>query len=158
MKFLACLRTIVSTKAFSQSASRVVVSAMILFALTQIVIAQQTTPRPETDTEVTKQLLKRVEELEARLKELEARQAHAAASSPTPTETPVTNLPAEESDQSGGTRTTPEGLPLETPFVYSVPGAIGYVRPDEVDGSVKVIRVDGRLPGESGYRLTLTGR
>jgi ABC-type phosphate transport system substrate-binding protein len=43
-------------------------------------------------------------------------------------------------------------------FVYSVPGAIGYVRADEVDRSVKVVRVDGRLPGESGYRLTLAGR
>jgi phosphate transport system substrate-binding protein len=43
-------------------------------------------------------------------------------------------------------------------FVYSVPGAIGYVRADEVDGSVKVLRVDGRVPGEPGYELTLTGR
>lgn len=43
-------------------------------------------------------------------------------------------------------------------FVYNVPGAIGYVRADEVDDSVKVLRVDGRAPGESGYRLTLTGR
>ncbi len=43
-------------------------------------------------------------------------------------------------------------------FVYNVPGAIGYVRADEVDGSVKVVRVDGRAPGEPGYRLTLTGR
>ena len=43
-------------------------------------------------------------------------------------------------------------------FVYNVPGAIGYVRADEVDGSVKVVRVDGRAPGEIGYPLTLTGR
>jgi len=43
-------------------------------------------------------------------------------------------------------------------FVYNVPGAIGYVRADEVDGSVKVIRVDGRAPGEPGYRVTLAGR
>src|ERR1700674_1390080 len=38
-------------------------------------------------------------------------------------------------------------------FVYNVPGAIGYVRADEVDGSIKVARVDGRAPGEPGYRL-----
>ncbi len=43
-------------------------------------------------------------------------------------------------------------------FVFNVPGAIGYVRADEVDATVKVIRVDGRLPGEKGYRIQLEGR
>ena len=38
-------------------------------------------------------------------------------------------------------------------FVYNVPGAIGYVRARDVDASVKMLRVDGRLPGEPGYRL-----
>jgi len=38
-------------------------------------------------------------------------------------------------------------------FVFNVPGAIGYVRASEVDASVKTLRVDGRLPGEAGYRL-----
>jgi phosphate transport system substrate-binding protein len=38
-------------------------------------------------------------------------------------------------------------------FVFNVPGAIGYVRVSEVDGSVKMLRVDGHLPGEAGYRL-----
>jgi phosphate transport system substrate-binding protein len=38
-------------------------------------------------------------------------------------------------------------------FVFNVPGAIGYVRASEADSSVKMLRVDGRLPGESGYRL-----
>jgi ABC-type phosphate transport system substrate-binding protein len=38
-------------------------------------------------------------------------------------------------------------------FVFNVPGAIGYVRASEVDASVKMLRVDGRLPGEAGYRL-----
>ena len=38
-------------------------------------------------------------------------------------------------------------------FVFNVPGAIGYVRASEVDPSVKMLRVDGRLPGEPGYRL-----
>jgi ABC-type phosphate transport system substrate-binding protein len=36
-------------------------------------------------------------------------------------------------------------------FIFNVPGAIGYVRFSEVDDSVKVVRVDGRMPGESGY-------
>lgn len=38
-------------------------------------------------------------------------------------------------------------------FVFNVPSAIGYVRMSEVDASVKVLRIDGRLPGEPGYRL-----
>ncbi|HKP15336.1 MAG TPA: hypothetical protein VJT85_04700 [Gemmatimonadaceae bacterium] len=38
-------------------------------------------------------------------------------------------------------------------FVYNVPGAIGYVRARDVDPSVKMLRIDGRLPGEPGYRL-----
>jgi ABC-type phosphate transport system substrate-binding protein len=38
-------------------------------------------------------------------------------------------------------------------FVFNVPGAIGYVRASEVDATVKTLRVDGRLPGEAGYRL-----
>ena len=40
-------------------------------------------------------------------------------------------------------------------FVSFVPGAIGYVRPEEVDASVKVIRVDGLAPGDPGYKLKL---
>jgi len=38
-------------------------------------------------------------------------------------------------------------------FVFNLPGAIGYVPVDDVDDSVKVVRVDGRLPGEEGYKL-----
>jgi ABC-type phosphate transport system substrate-binding protein len=38
-------------------------------------------------------------------------------------------------------------------FVFNVPGAIGYVRASDADSSVKVLRVDGRLPGDHGYRL-----
>lgn len=38
-------------------------------------------------------------------------------------------------------------------FVYNVPGAIGYVRARHVDASVKMLRIDGRLPGDPGYRL-----
>jgi phosphate transport system substrate-binding protein len=45
---------------------------------------------------------------------------------------------------------TPNGV---LRFVFNVPGAIGYVRASEVDGSVKMLRVDGRLPGDTGYRL-----
>jgi len=43
-------------------------------------------------------------------------------------------------------------------FVFNVPGAIGYVLAGEVDDSVKVIRVDGHLPGEPEYRIRISSR
>jgi ABC-type phosphate transport system substrate-binding protein len=43
-------------------------------------------------------------------------------------------------------------------FVFNVPGAIGYVRASDVDSSVKVLRVDGRLPDDKEYRLRMAGR
>ena len=43
-------------------------------------------------------------------------------------------------------------------FVYNVPGAIGYVRARDADASVKMLRIDGRLPGEPGYRLEVSAR
>jgi ABC-type phosphate transport system substrate-binding protein len=42
-------------------------------------------------------------------------------------------------------------------FVFNVPGAIGYVRADDVDATVKVIRVDGHLPEDKDYALRVTG-
>jgi len=47
---------------------------------------------------------------------------------------------------------TPNGV---LRFVFNVPGAIGYVRASEVDGSVKTLRVDGLLPGDAGYGLAV---
>ena len=43
-------------------------------------------------------------------------------------------------------------------FVFNLPGAIGYVPVDDVDDSVKVVRVDGRLPGDKGYQLNFETR
>jgi ABC-type phosphate transport system substrate-binding protein len=40
-------------------------------------------------------------------------------------------------------------------FVFNVPGAIGYVRASDVDGSVKVVRIDGHLPDDKEYRLQI---
>jgi ABC-type phosphate transport system substrate-binding protein len=37
--------------------------------------------------------------------------------------------------------------------ISNIQGAIGYVRAEEVDASVKVIRVDGLAPGDPGYRI-----
>jgi len=40
-------------------------------------------------------------------------------------------------------------------FVFNAPGAIGYLRASDVDASVKVVRVDGLLPEDKGYRLQI---
>jgi ABC-type phosphate transport system substrate-binding protein len=48
------------------------------------------------------------------------------------------------------TLATPTGV---RKFVFNVPGSIGYLRASDVDDSVKVVRIDGRLPGDKGYKL-----
>ena len=50
------------------------------------------------------------------------------------------------------TLATPVGV---RKFVFNVPGAIGYLRPEDVDQSVKVIRIDGRLPSAPDYSLRI---
>lgn len=40
-------------------------------------------------------------------------------------------------------------------FVFNAPGAIGYLRASDVDGSVKVIAIDGRLPDSPEYKLQI---
>lgn len=47
---------------------------------------------------------------------------------------------------------------LETPsgvkkFIFNVPGAIGYLPVEELDDSVKVLRIDEKLPADKGYPL-----
>ena len=53
------------------------------------------------------------------------------------------------------TLATPVGV---RKFVFNVPGAIGYLRPEDVDASVKVIRVDGHLPSDAEYSLRIPER
>jgi hypothetical protein len=36
-------------------------------------------------------------------------------------------------------------------IVQSLPGAVGFVDVRSVDGSINIVRVDGKLPMESGY-------
>ena len=43
-------------------------------------------------------------------------------------------------------------------FVFNVPGAIGYIPVDQIDGSVKVLRIDGLLPTEPAYPLRRSQR
>ena len=38
-------------------------------------------------------------------------------------------------------------------FVFNAPGAIGDVDASELDGSTKVLRIDGLLPSDPGYAL-----
>ena len=38
-------------------------------------------------------------------------------------------------------------------FVFNAPGAIGYVPAHQADQSVKVLRIDGLLPGDAKYPL-----
>jgi ABC-type phosphate transport system substrate-binding protein len=40
-------------------------------------------------------------------------------------------------------------------FIASTPGAIGYARASEVDDTLKVVKVDGKLPGDAGYPLAI---
>jgi ABC-type phosphate transport system substrate-binding protein len=48
------------------------------------------------------------------------------------------------------TLATPTGV---RKFIFNVPGAIGYLRPGDVDSTVKIIRIDGLLPDDKGYKL-----
>ena len=50
--------------------------------------------------------------------------------------------------------------PLASPgamrqFVAGTPGAIGYLRASDVDDSVKIVKVDGKSPGDPDYKLKL---
>jgi len=38
-------------------------------------------------------------------------------------------------------------------LVSAIPGSIGFIDAAKVQGGVKVLRVDGKMPGESGYPL-----
>jgi hypothetical protein len=40
-------------------------------------------------------------------------------------------------------------------FVFNVPGALGAVPIDDLDATVRIVRIDGHLPREAGYRLVL---
>lgn len=50
------------------------------------------------------------------------------------------------------TLATPVGV---RKFVFNVPGAIGYVRAGDVDGTVKIVKVDGHLPEDKEYSLRI---
>jgi phosphate transport system substrate-binding protein len=43
-------------------------------------------------------------------------------------------------------------------FVFNVPGAIGYLRPEDADESVKIVRLNGLLPSDADYILRVPER
>jgi ABC-type phosphate transport system substrate-binding protein len=43
-------------------------------------------------------------------------------------------------------------------FVAATAGAVGFMAARDVRPGVKVLKIDGRLPGEKGYRLHLTDK
>ncbi len=43
-------------------------------------------------------------------------------------------------------------------FVINTRGGLGYLRASDVDDSVKVVRINGLLPGDDGYPLRLRAR
>jgi len=48
---------------------------------------------------------------------------------------------------------TVESLATLRRVVEKLPGAIGYLRPGQLSNEVRVIRVDGKLPEETGYAI-----
>jgi phosphate transport system substrate-binding protein len=59
---------------------------------------------------------------------------------------------------TGGTGAAPRTLATAENikrFVFNVPGAIGVVRLADVDDTVKVVRINGVAPGETGYGLVI---
>ena len=46
-----------------------------------------------------------------------------------------------------------DSLPLLLRLVARIKGAVGYARPEQVAGDVRVIRIDGKLPTDAGYSL-----
>ena len=59
------------------------------------------------------------------------------------------------------TATSPKNMRsnvLTQQFVASTPGAIGFMAASDVKPGVKILKIEGRLPGEAGYKLHLTAR
>jgi ABC-type phosphate transport system substrate-binding protein len=62
---------------------------------------------------------------------------------------------------TGAVLASPKTMPTPAEalkFVFNVPGAIGYMRASDLDGSVKVLRIDGHLPDDKDYKLRLPAR
>jgi hypothetical protein len=59
-----------------------------------------------------------------------------------------------------GAPTVPKGTgsqAMSDSLVREIPGAIALVASDKIPPGVKVLRIDGKLPGDSGYPLAASG-
>ena len=59
-----------------------------------------------------------------------------------------------------GAPTVPKGTgspEMSASLVREIPGAIALVAGDRIPQGVKVLRIDGKLPGDSGYPLVASG-
>ena len=54
--------------------------------------------------------------------------------------------------QSGAPKSI-DSTDLMLRVVARLDGAVGYVRASDVTGDVKVLRIDGKMPGDAGYRV-----
>lgn len=63
-----------------------------------------------------------------------------------------------EATFTGAVASAPKSLPSGAAvkqFVAGTPGALSYVRGSEADDSVKVLKIDGKSPGDADYKLKL---
>ena len=63
-----------------------------------------------------------------------------------------------EATFTGAVSAAPKSFPSAAAvkqFAADTPGAIGYVRGSEADDTVKVLKVDGKAPGDADYKLKL---
>lgn len=59
---------------------------------------------------------------------------------------------------TGAVATAPKSFPSAASvkrYVAEKPGAIGYIRASEADDSVKVLKINGKSPGEADYKLVM---
>jgi hypothetical protein len=63
-----------------------------------------------------------------------------------------------EATFTGSVESAPKALPGAVAikkFVAETPGGIGYVQASETDDSIKVLKIDGKLPGDADYKLKI---
>lgn len=58
---------------------------------------------------------------------------------------------------TGAVQSAPKALPAAAVkrLIAETPGAIGYLRADEIDDKLKAVKIDGHAPGEPGYGLLM---
>lgn len=59
---------------------------------------------------------------------------------------------------TGAVQAAPKALPSAAAmkkYIADTPGAIGYIRASDADDTVKVLKVDGKAPGEAEYSLKM---